>query len=67
VSTPEEINDGPNTHPSARLKRLPGYKKAANGILVAEAIGLGKIRSECQHFNAWLSRIENLKPLERGS
>ncbi len=47
--------------------RIPGYKKASDGSLVAEAIGLGKIRSECQHFDAWLSRIENLGPLEQGS
>ena len=67
ASTPEEINDGDNTHPSARLKRLPGYKKVSDGLLVAEAIGLRKIRSECQHFDAWLSRIENLEPLEQGS
>ena len=67
ATTPEHINDGPNTHPSARLLTLPGYKKVTHGILVAKRIGLHKIRSECQHFDLWLSRIEKLRPLAQRS
>ena len=60
VSSPEHVNDGPNTHPSARLLELPGYRKVRHGVAVAARIGLERIREECRHFAAWLSRIETL-------
>ena len=60
VSSPEHVNDGPNTHPSARLLELPGYRKVRHGVAVAARIGLERIRQECRHFAAWLSRIETL-------
>lgn len=65
AETPEHINDGPETHPSARLKSLlkPKYDKVLYGAGVAALIGLPRIRSECRHFNAWLARIETLPPL----
>lgn len=57
--TPEHINDGPSTSPSKRLKSLiPTYKKVVDGVLAAEAIGLAKMRRECQHFDRWLIRLE---------
>ena len=65
---PEQVNDGPDTHPSAWLKRvLPGYRKVAHGAAVAVAIGLDRIRAECRHFAQWLGRIEALPPLGRGA
>jgi len=65
ADTPEHINDGPDTHPSARLKRLlrPRYVKPLDGSRVAGAIGISRIREECRHFDQWLARVESLKPL----
>ena len=61
---PEHVNDGPDTHPFARLKRaIPSYRKVADGVNVAAVIGLPRIRAECHHFASWLDRIENLPPL----
>ena len=60
-STPEEINDGWETHPAARLMKIfPDYDKATVGPITAARIGLEKMRSECPHFNSWVSRLEAL-------
>jgi len=63
--TPEHINDGPATHPSARLVNLltPGYRKVLHGSAIAARIGLDCIRERCVHFADWLRRIEALQPL----
>ena len=59
--TPEEIDDGAETHPSARIcKLVPGYQKRLHGPIVAARIGLTEIRGRCSHFNSWLCKIENL-------
>ena len=65
ASSPEHINAGLNTHPSARLKRLlhPRYNKVRHGTAVSARIGLTRIRAECGHFNRWLTRVEGLPPL----
>jgi hypothetical protein len=65
AESPEHINDGPATHPSARLEQLrePSYDKPLHGSRFAERIGLDRMRSECSHFDAWLRRIEALQPL----
>jgi hypothetical protein len=65
AQSPEHINDGNETHPSARLEQLlkPSYDKPLHGSRVAERIGIGRIRRECRHFNDWLTGIENLPPL----
>jgi hypothetical protein len=65
ADTPEHINDGPQTHPSARLKALlrPSYDKVLYGSGIAALIGLPRIRSECRHFDEWLAKIEALRPL----
>lgn len=60
-STPEEINNSPNTAPSKRIKALfPEYDKPVHGSLAAIEIGLDAIRSECQLFDGWLKNIEAL-------
>jgi hypothetical protein len=66
---PEAINDAPDTAPSKRIATLiPGYDKILCGNLVADVIGLDKLRTSCSHFNAWLLRIEAVaKQLVRGS
>ena len=67
AASPEYINDGATTHPSARLRRLlssPQYDKRIDGSAVAGQIGLDGIRGECRHFANWLERIENLPPLQ---
>jgi hypothetical protein len=64
AKSPEHINDGVDTHPSARLRGLrPRYEKVLHGVALIERIGLDRIRSECAHFGAWLSRLEALAPL----
>lgn len=59
--TPEHINDNPNTSPSHRITDIiPRYNKVVAGPLIAQEIGLPKIRQQCPRFNAWLTRLENL-------
>ena len=61
---PEMINDGYETAPSKRLekiiKRYKSEQKVIYGTLLAQEIGLNKIRSKCPRFNEWLARLECL-------
>ncbi len=58
---PEFINDGKNTAPSKRLlKIIHGYNKIVYGSLLAQSIGLVKIREKCLRFNEWLNKMEQL-------
>ncbi|MFZ1729595.1 MAG: DUF4276 family protein [Bacteroidota bacterium] len=60
---PELIDDGQHTAPSKRIiGEIPEYEgaKSTAGPLIAEAIGISRIREQCPHFNAWLSRLEGL-------
>jgi hypothetical protein len=60
--SPEHINDSPITAPSKRiLQCCPGYDKPLHGSLIAMDIGLDIIRNQCQHFDKWLTRLENIK------
>lgn len=63
AASPEHINDGPDTHPPARLERLAGYHKVRHGTALAQRIGLDRIRGECAHFSEWLTRLESLPVL----
>lgn len=61
--TPEEINNGYETKPSARLETLlrnPSYRKLRHGPIAAERIGLARIESECPHFAGWLAQLRIL-------
>ena len=61
--TPEDINNGIQTAPSKRLDDIfPGYgkNKTLYGPLIAEDIGLAKIRQECPLFNNWIGQLEKL-------
>jgi hypothetical protein len=60
-TNPEEINDSPLTAPSKRVEALlPNYQKPFLGTLAVIEIGLNRIRQECPHFGAWLTRLEQI-------
>jgi len=60
-SNPELINDTFKNAPSYRLARLiKGYNKIVYGAILAESIGLPKIRSKSPRFNNWITALENL-------
>jgi len=60
-TTPEDINDDPETAPSKRIVRLfPGYQKTVHGPLLTKRMGLEIMRRECSHFNEWLTVLEGL-------
>lgn len=61
--SPEEINDGETTHPSARLaRRFPAYQKTLHGRLVTGRVGLNRLRHACPHFDGWVRQLEELAP-----
>ncbi len=63
VTTPEELNDGHKTKPSARLEALlrsPSYRKLRHGPIAAERIGLARMEAECLHFAAWVAKLRRL-------
>jgi len=62
VDTPEHINDGYDTKPSARLSSLlkPRYRKTTHAPLIAERIGLSAIELACPHFAQWIGRLRRL-------
>lgn len=56
---PELINDGPETAPSKRLKRIiPGYDKPLYGAYIALENGLDSIIGKCPRFRNWLKILE---------
>jgi hypothetical protein len=58
VPTPEHINDGFETKPSARLKMLsPKYKKTRHGPLIAKRISLAVMEAKCEHFSEWVGQL----------
>jgi len=60
-STPEDINDDPNSAPSKRILSLyPQYNKPLDGPLAVLDTGLDALRSECPHFRQWLEWLESL-------
>lgn len=61
AGSPEGVNDGPDTHPAARIAKLaPTYRKALHGPIIAQRTGLTEIRRQCSHFSRWLLRLEAL-------
>ena len=60
-SNPEMINNNRETAPSQRLTRIiRGYNKVVYGDILAEAIGLTRIRAKSPRFNNWITRLETL-------
>ena len=61
--TPEDIDDGPNTAPSKRIKAICSYSKVIDGTKAASAVGLPRMRSECPHFHEWIGKLEALQEI----
>src|SRR5262249_17808127 len=60
-SSPEEVNDGPDIYPAARILAVaPRYRKILHGLLIAGRIGLSSIRERCWYFHSWVSKLEGL-------
>ena len=60
-TSPEHINDGRETAPSKRIQRIcKGYKKVFHGLQIAQDIGLEAMRKKCEHFDAWIKKLEQL-------
>jgi hypothetical protein len=59
-TSPEEINDSPETAPSKRIQRiLEGvYSKTEHGPDIAESIGMDAIRAKCPAFNEWVGKLQ---------
>lgn len=58
---PEEINEGTDTAPSKRLERsIKDYNKVVYGSLLAQEIGLEKMREKCPRFNNWIETLEKI-------
>jgi Domain of unknown function (DUF4276) len=60
---PELIDDGYDTAPSKRIiAQIHEYafQKASVGPLIAQQIGIERMRERCPHFAAWLEKLENL-------
>ncbi len=59
--SPELVNDGVETSPSHRMKKLfTGYDKKLHGPEIIELAGLDLVRAQCARFDAWLRRLEKL-------
>ncbi|XAH25900.1 DUF4276 family protein [Xylophilus sp. GW821-FHT01B05] len=63
--SPEHINNGFATKPSARLASLlkPAYRKTTHAPVIGQRVGLTAISQECAHFAAWIDRLRQLEPL----
>ncbi len=60
-TTPEDIDDSPETAPSKRIEQLiRGYNKPLMGNLAILDIGIDSIRRECPHFGEWMEKLERL-------
>jgi hypothetical protein len=58
---PEDINDHPNTAPSARLQSIiPGYSKVLYGTLLTEGIGMTRLLERCPSFAGWVAELINV-------
>lgn len=59
-SSPELINNSPETAPSKRLEALiPYYSKIKNGTLLSKVIGIDQIMFQCPHFKEWIQSINS--------
>ena len=62
-TSPEQIDDSPNTAPSKRIKQsIVRYQRPLHGNLAALAIGLSATHAACPGFRRCLERLETLGP-----
>lgn len=55
---PEEINEGPETHPCKRIQKLfPNYNKPFHGTLISSRIGVQQFLDNCPHFKQWIELL----------
>lgn len=64
-SSPEHINDSPNTAPSKRVAQVfrsyqTGYRKPLHGSIAAKQTTIETMMSECPHFKDWVSHLAEL-------
>jgi len=59
-NNPEAVNNSEQTAPSKRFEKDTNYMKTTHGPNIAADIGLDKIRTMCQGFDQWLTRLESL-------
>lgn len=63
VSSPELINDSPETAPSKRIikvideKGKYSYNKPKTGKYITGKVGIDVLREKCPHFDNWIDRI----------
>ena len=58
VTSPEEIDEGEETHPSRRLEKLfLNYNKPLHGTLISTRIGIQQIIDNCPHFKQWVEHL----------
>ena len=39
---------------------IKDYSKVTHGSLIAQDIGINKIRSKCPRFNEWIEKLQNI-------
>ena len=60
-STPEDINDSPETAPSKRVEGIfQYYRKPLHGALAAKRITIEIMIEECPHFKQWVTALGSL-------
>lgn len=60
-SSPELINDSPETAPSKRILKLyESYNKVLYGTRIVKRIGLEKMMQDCSHFSSWINSLRSL-------
>jgi hypothetical protein len=59
-TSPEEINDSPETAPSKRILRIfkGAYSKTVHGPDIAKSIGMDAIRAKCPAFDEWVGKLQ---------
>ena len=59
---PELINNAPTTAPSKRIISLiPEHKgNKISGAMVAQRIGIQRLKERCSHFSSWIQKLESL-------
>jgi len=61
VRKPEMLNDGANSHPSARIKAIwPRFKKTTDGVGILEQVPWEELCAACRHFGDWIRKLEAL-------